>query len=86
MVPNQSMNLDPSAAMESILECMTIQQSTYHISQFDGKNPPLKEFLQDVANGAVYITEAKESGFIKVVLSKLKGVARESVGETSKKY
>ena len=77
--PNQSMNLDASAAMASVLECMTLQQSTYHIPQFDGKNPPLKEFLQDIANGAVYITESTEPGFIKVVLSKLKGVARESV-------
>ena len=77
--PNQSMNLDASAAMASVLECITLQQSTYHIPQFDGKNPPLKEFLQDIANGAVYITESTEPGFIKVVLSKLKGVARESV-------
>ena len=73
--PNQSMNLDASAAMASVLECMTLQQSTYHIPQFDGKNPPLKEFLQDIANGAACITESTESGFIKVVLSKLKGVA-----------
>ena len=77
--PNQSINLDASAAMASVLECMTLQQSTYNIPQFDGKNPPLKEFLQDVANGAVYITEATEPGFIKVVLSNLKGVVRESV-------
>ena len=73
------MNLDASATMASVLECMTLHQSTYHISQFDGKNPPLKEFLQDVANGAVYITEATEQSFIKVVSSKLKGVARKSV-------
>ena len=76
---NQSMNLDASAAMASVLECMTLQQSTYHIRQFDGKNPPLKEFLQDIENGAVYVTESTEPSFIKVVLSKLKGVARESV-------
>ena len=47
---------------------MTFKQSTYHMPQFDGKNSPLKEFLQDEANGATYITEATEPGFIKVVL------------------
>ena len=51
--PKQLMNLDASAAMASVLECMSLQQSMYHIPQFDGKNPPLKEFLQDVANGSV---------------------------------
>ena len=30
------------------LECITLEQSTYHISHFDGKNLPLKDFLQDV--------------------------------------
>ena len=58
---------------------MTLQQRTYQIPKFDGKNPPLKEFLQDIANGAVYITESTEPGFIKVLLSKLESVARESV-------
>ena len=60
--PDQSMNLDVSAAMASVLECINLQQSTYHLSQFDGKNSPPKEFLQDAANGAVYITEATEPG------------------------
>ena len=65
--------------MASVLEYMTLQQSTYHIPQFDGKNPPLKEFLQDVPNRAVFVTDVTEPGFIKAVLAKLKGVARESV-------
>ena len=73
------MNLNASVAMASVSECMTLHESTYHIPQFDGKNPPLMEFLQDVANGTVYITKAREPGFIKVVLSKLKCVARESI-------
>ena len=51
------LNLNTSAAMASVLECVTLQQSTYHIPQFDGINPPLKEFLHDVANGAVFVTD-----------------------------
>ena len=65
--------------MVSVLECLTLQQSTYHIPHFDGKNPPLKDFLQDVSNGAVFVTDATETGFIKAVLDKLRGVARDSV-------
>lgn len=57
---------DTTAAMASVLECMTLQRSTFHIPCFDGRNPPLKEFLQDVANGAVFITEQTEPGFIKL--------------------
>ncbi|XP_043461938.1 uncharacterized protein LOC122498320 [Leptopilina heterotoma] len=70
---------DTTAAMASVLECMTLQRSTFHIPCFDGRSPPLKEFLQDVANGAVFINEQTEPGFIKAILSKLKGAARESV-------
>ena len=69
--------------MASVLKCMTPQQSNNHIPQFDGKNPPLKKFSQEVANGPVCITEATESGFIKVVLRKLKGVLREIRKKTS---
>lgn len=74
-----TINPNTSAAMASVLECMTLQQSTYHIPHFDGKNPSLNEFLQDVLNGAVFISENSESAFIKAVLGKLKGPARESV-------
>ena len=47
--------------------------------QFDGKNRPRKEFLQDVWNSAVLVTEVLESGFIEAVLSKLKYADRKSV-------
>ena len=58
---------------------MTLQTSTYNIPDFNGRTPPLKEFLQDVSNGAVFVIRTTEPIFIKAVLSKLKGVARESV-------
>ena len=43
--PNQSINVDAAMTMASVLECMILQQSTYHIPTFDGKTPKLKEFL-----------------------------------------
>lgn len=74
----QAINHDTSAAMTSVLECLTLQQSTYNIPVFDGRDPPLREFLQDVANGSVFITDATEPAFVKAVYSKLRGAARES--------
>lgn len=71
--------LDQTAAMTSMMECFTVERGTHHIPCFNGKDPPLREFLQDVTNGAVYMTPTTEAGFIKAVLSKLKGPARESV-------
>lgn len=73
------MSLDTATAMASVLVCMTLQQNTYHIPQCEGKTPKLKEFLLYIANRAVYITKANEPEFIKIVLSKLKEIARDSV-------
>ena len=71
--------MDVSAAMATALEGMTLQQSTYYIPTFNSRTPALKEFLQVVANGVVCVTESTEPAFIKIILSKLKGTARESV-------
>ena len=78
-VRNPGQGLDASLVMNSLLENMTMQTSTYHIPEFHGKTPPLKEFIQDACNGSVFVTQSTEPMFIKAVLSKLKGVARESV-------
>ena len=78
-VQTQIAPLDASLVMNSLLENMTLQNSTYHIPEFNGKSPQLKEFLQDVSNVAVFVTRSTEPIFIKAILSKLKGVARESV-------
>ena len=64
--------MDVSAAMATVLEGMTLHQTTYHIPTFDSRTPALKEFLQDVTNGVVYVTESTEPAFIKIILSKLK--------------
>ena len=71
--------LDASLVMNSLLQNMTLQKSTHSIPDFNGKTPQLKDFLQDVKNGAVFVTQATEPMFIKAVLSKLKGIARDSV-------
>ena len=77
---NQTMRaMDVSAPMATAFEGMTLQQSTYHITTFDCRTPALKEFLQDVVNGVVYVTESTEPAFIIIIPSKLKGTARKSI-------
>ena len=71
--PATYLNLNTSAEMASLLECMTLQQSTYHIPQFNGKNPPLKEFLQDFSNGAVFVTD-KQFSKVKDLIAHLKKI------------
>ena len=64
--------LDASLVMNSFLQNMTLQNSTHSIPDFNGKTPQLKDFLQDMKNGAVFVTQATEPMFIKAVLSKLR--------------
>lgn len=65
--------------MASMMKCMTLQQSTSHLRSFDGKNTPLWNFLQNTVNCAVYINRDAAAAYIKAILSKLVGEARESV-------
>ena len=76
---SQSQAIDVSLTMATVLECMTLRQSTSHIPQFDGRSPPLRELIENVPNRAVYITPHNEPGFIKVVLRIIMGAACESV-------
>lgn len=39
------------AILNTMGECMAVQQALLHIPHYDGKNLPLKTFLQDVENG-----------------------------------
>ena len=48
------------------------------IPVFDGKNIPLKDFIQDIPNADADIPDAQKGSFIKKVLSKLRGSARNS--------
>ena len=66
------------AMMTSMAECFTLQHSTLNIPFYDGKNIPLKNFLQDIRNGAVFVPPALESSFLKAVLGKLQKTARDS--------
>ena len=64
--------------MTSMAECFTLQHSTLNIPFYDSKNIPLKNFLQNIRNGAVFVPPALESSFLKAVLGKLQKTARDS--------
>lgn len=66
------------AMVTSMAECFALQQGVMHIPFYDGKNIPVRDFIQDIINGESSIPENCENQFVKVVLSKLKGAARDS--------
>ena len=61
---------------------MTVQQALLHIPPYDGKNMPLKTFLQDVENGVAICPEGIHNAFFKGVIAKLfyiRDTARDAV-------
>ena len=72
---------DNSALMISIAQTMAMQAAITSIPVFDGKNIPLKDFIQDIRNADAKIPDTQKGSFIKKVLSKLRGSARNSQPE-----
>ena len=64
--------------MVTMASTMAMQAAVAGIPSFDGSNIPLKDFLQDVRNAAADIPADKINGFLKKVLGKLRGSARNS--------
>uniref|UniRef100_A0ABD2W4D0 Uncharacterized protein n=1 Tax=Trichogramma kaykai TaxID=54128 RepID=A0ABD2W4D0_9HYME len=77
------MNVEALEATTLMLTVMAgsfaLNNVTLSIPIFDVKNIPLRDFIQDVRNGAAQITENQTPNFIKAVLAKLKGPARDSI-------
>ena len=69
---------DNSALMISMAQTMAMQAAITSIPIFDGKNIPLKDFIQDIRNADADIPGNQKESFIKKVLSKLRGSARNS--------
>ena len=59
-------------------ECFSIQQGIINIPISNGKNMPGRDFIQDVINGEASIPANCEKQYIRAVLSRLKGAARDS--------
>ena len=65
---------DTSALMISMAQTMAMQAAITSIPVFDGKNIPLKDFIQDIRNADADFPDAQKESFIKKVLSKLDGL------------
>ena len=67
-----------SQLMVTMAGTMAMQAAVAGIPSFDGSNIPLKDFLQDVRNAAADIPDDKINVFLKKILGKLRGSARNS--------
>ena len=67
------------ALLNSMGESIAVQQALMHIPVYDGKNMPLKTFLQDVENGHSICPEGIKTTFFKGVIAKLRDTARDAV-------
>ena len=67
------------ALLNTMGECMAVQQALLHIPPYDGKNMSLKTFLQDVENGLAICPEGIQNAFFKGVIAKLRDTARDAV-------
>ena len=73
-----SVAVECSELMVLMAHTMAMQSAVAGIPIFDGSNLPLKDFIQDVRNAASDIDASQLSSFLKKVLGRLRGAARNS--------
>ena len=71
------------AMVTSMAECFAIQQGIMNVPIYNGKNMPVRDFMQDVVNGEASIPANCEKQYIKSVLSRLTEAARDITHEKS---
>ena len=57
----------------------TLQNRFMQIPKYDGKNMSLRDYLQDIQNGAAFIPQTSESEYVKAAISNLQGEIRNAV-------
>ena len=77
VISNFTHTLDESM-IRSMIECFSIQQGIINVPVFDGENMPVRDFIEDVMNGALVVPAECEKRYVTAVLSRLKGTARSS--------
>ena len=83
VISNFTRTLDESM-IRSMIECFSIQQGIISVPVFDGENMPVRDFIEDVMNGALVVPADCEKQYFRAVLSCLKDTARSSTyGKTS---
>ena len=66
------------AMVTSMAECFAIQQGVMNIPTFNGKNMPVRDFIQVVLNGEPSVPANCEGQYTMAVLARLKVAARDS--------
>lgn len=66
-----------TTSFASMSASFALQNVLVGFPEFDGKNMPLKDFLQDVRNGLEFAGGDQEPRYVRAVLTKLKGAARD---------
>ena len=64
--------------MTTMIGNYALQAALLGIRRFDGKNMPLKDFIQDVRNAAIYVPEDQSSQYVKAEMGRLEGCTRDS--------
>ncbi|XP_043464123.1 uncharacterized protein LOC122499714 [Leptopilina heterotoma] len=77
-VLNGTMN-PAGADASSAIDRLTLRTSACDIPIFDGKTPPLRDFVQAVKRAGIFITDVAEPEYIRAVLSRLDGQAYASL-------
>ena len=85
VISNFTHTLDESIR-RSMIECFTIQQGIINVPVFDGENMPVRDFIEDVMNGALVVLADCGKLYVTAVLSHLKGAARSSTYERTFSY
>ena len=72
-----SRNLN-DATVTSMAECFAVQQGIINIPTFNGKNMPLKDFIQDTLNRECNVPGNCERQYVMGVLAQLRSAPRDS--------
>ena len=64
--------------MTTMMGNYALQTALLGIRRFDGRNMPLKDFIQDIRNGSIYVPEDQTGQYVKAIMGRLEGSARDS--------
>ena len=64
--------------MTTMTENFALNNAVMRIPTFDGKNPELKNFLQDLRSAQTYVEPGQQAALVTAIVGRLQGPARDS--------
>ena len=74
---SRELTMAMSTTLVALANSLTLQNSIAGLSTYDGSNIPLKDFIQDIRNGDLGITNEQRPSYLRAVLGKLQGPAKD---------